>query len=525
MRRVCEGGIAYGRGLRAREWQGRKAHIERYFIKQWTDAEWTVANYGNVIRVIEEHYTQRKREVPVSFLYKYATALERVGRIEDCKKVLAEGKERVRDKESETYYLLLLAEGDLSGETGMFKESLAVLDMIRPEVLSPASHARLFVRYIFNFLELGDEEGYGEFVKKADKLPHEAGLVDQLLRVEYTKIGRMLDQGIYTPTKPMIRRGIRLAVRHKAYRSMCSMYMIASALYYEQGDYPRTLKFLDRTIQIAKNTNTPNWVYEYTVRYAYIYRKLGFYGNAIEKAEGVVRAVHGDPAYHRPYFASLTALFMLLTLINSPRAEEIRPELTSAAECVQAQNPLAFYHQALGRYYAKCGELSRALNEFERARNMFSIIRLQDDEVGACLAIASVLVTDQRLDEARKLLTDIRRAVEVTELEDLRAKYLTVQLKYRKESGATKQMIQECMDRCEKIRPLIRDFDAVHKLDAELFSSAIAIADHSRAFTAFDHCYKHVRHIVGNLSADYVADYVKDPDLVTMIEKYRSLKT
>ncbi len=80
LRRLCEGGVEYARRLKGAEWAPRKWLIERFFLKQWIHGESRVANYRNVVSVVEDHLIRRKREVPTSFLYEYAVALERVGR-------------------------------------------------------------------------------------------------------------------------------------------------------------------------------------------------------------------------------------------------------------------------------------------------------------------------------------------------------------------------------------------------------------------------------------------------------------
>jgi tRNA A-37 threonylcarbamoyl transferase component Bud32/tetratricopeptide (TPR) repeat protein/adenylylsulfate kinase-like enzyme len=525
LRRLCEGGVDYARRLKGAEWTARKWPVERFFLKQWIHAESRVSGYRNVVSVIEENLIRRKREVPISFLYEYAVALERVGRREDCERVLRDTERELASNKSETYHLLLLQHARLLYNAGLFSESLMKLDEVNPALLSLSSRARLLSIYILNYMPLGKEEECKRVLAEVARLPQEPELVDQLMRVEYTKIRRMLVAGTYTAARKLIRRGIRLAVQYKAYRSLCSMYFAASALNYEIGDYQRALRFLDKTIRLAKESGTKDQLYMYMLRYAYIYEKLGLFGNAIESAEHVARAVRNDTARQEQYFDSLIADFKNHLFLNCRSVSKMLPELVEVARRVQNQTRLAFYHQALGRYYSKNDEPDEALREFDTARRLFANSAMLDDLAGMEIETASLLVSRCRVDEANGLLEEAKVAVEAMESNELKAKYLAVELARLVKLGAGDEAIGQCMDRCEVIRPAVAEAGVALYLDAELFRSAVAVGEVVRAITVFDRYYNQIRHIVSNLPQKYVADFVSDPQLIKAIESYRRLKT
>jgi hypothetical protein len=83
VRRLCEAGVAFARRGKS-DW-----HLERFFIKEGLDAEWSVSNYSGILRIIDENFLLRKREVPVSFYYRYAYALDSAGQIGDLDRVMA----------------------------------------------------------------------------------------------------------------------------------------------------------------------------------------------------------------------------------------------------------------------------------------------------------------------------------------------------------------------------------------------------------------------------------------------------
>jgi tetratricopeptide (TPR) repeat protein len=524
LRRLCERGLEYVRGLDGDEWDAHKWPVERYFIKQWIDAEFVAANFRNLVNVVKDHVVGRGHEVPFSFLYKYSMALERAGEADECKRILAEGKEKLASGKSETYYMLLLQEGRMLCHAGLSAESLERLDKIEPDALSPGARGRLYVTYIHDFQDLGREESWRSYANKADALPQDATLIDQLLRVEYSRIRQLLLRGVYSSTKKMIGQSIRRASKHKAYRSLCSMYFMASNLYYEMGDYQRAMKYLDRTIRVGKQRVFPEWIHEWTLRYAYIYQKLGLYGNAIELAEGVVRAASADRG-HQQYFTSLTALLSNLVMINSHRANEILPELMRASQIVQDRFRLALYHRALGRYFAKNSNIARAIEEFEHARKLFAMIGMADEEVAAVTSIAALLISQKRFHEARALIAEMRTVVSSTESKEMLAKYSTVELSLRVAEGEDRTQIKDLALRCESIGAEISDVGVAMNLDAALFGAAVALNELEGASTVFDRYYRCARRIASNLPKEYVADFINDPQLTSLVERFRFLKT
>ncbi len=229
-----------------------------------------------------------------------------------------------------------------------------------------------------------------------------------LLRVEYNKIRRMLVAGTYSPARQVIRRGIRRAVKHKAYRSLCSMYFIASALYYEDGRLTSGNEVSGQDDSRGhRKRRHQNWVYDYNLRYAYIYEKLGLYGNAIETAEHVVRAVRRDIDRQLQYLTALIAVFDNLVIINSRRADEIVPELIRAAQ--KDRRLVTASRSIIGRLVVTTSGIPRfekALSEFETAEELFFEHR---NARRACvepeMARASLLIAQDRLEEADKVLS------------------------------------------------------------------------------------------------------------------------
>jgi len=302
------------------------------------------------------------------------------------------------------------------------------------------------------------------------------------------------------------------------------MYFIASAMYYETGDYTRAARFLDKTIRVGKENVLPERIHDYILRHAFINEKLGLYGNAIENAESVIRATDVDQG-RQQYFSSLVALLGIFVTINSSRAVDVIRELGLAVNVIESKYRLGAYHRALGRYYANEQNSKYAMNEFEIARQLFSEARMFDDLAETETAIASMLVTEGLVGEAEHMLGGAEAAIDKMESNELRAKLLSVELQCCIKKGASDEGIRGYLNLCDAIRPRITEVKVALDLDAEMFRGALVTGNIPAALVAFNRYFEQVRFVVSNLPQEYASDYVRHPQLNQVMELYRQLKT
>ncbi|UCG50423.1 MAG: protein kinase [Candidatus Latescibacterota bacterium] len=524
LRRLCEAGIDYVKKLRAQEWKKRKWHLERYFIKQALQAEWMVTNYGGVVKVVEDQFRRRKREIPLSFYYKYATALERTGKIDACWKILKDGKQLLKNKKSETYFLLLLEEAVALYNAGDFSESLARLEMVEPNALAPTVRARLYVTFMHNYENLGSKDEHRISMSEAERISKSANEYEQLLRVRYSRVMTLFNNSRFSDAKREISGSIKSAVKHKAYRSLCSMLFITSAVYYEEGDYAQALRYLDKTIGVAKDTGISDWVYEYTLRYALIFQNLGFYGNAFRSAQSVFRGLSQDYDFQQ-YFSALLILLDLCINVNSRRAKEYKALLDRVSARVQSKYRLGYYHRLAGDFQYMHSAYDDALEEYDGARRIYGLIGYTDDLARTEIMMAYAWLGKGVLGEAQALLATVEKTVEKMESKDILGESYALALAYYTAGRTDEQAIRRYLGLCESIRADIRDINVAMRMDVGMFKAASVLRDIGKATLFFDRYYTHVKKIVSNLpGAEYVDDYTKKNELTSAVHEFRRLR-
>ncbi|UCH83732.1 MAG: hypothetical protein JSW50_14990, partial [Candidatus Latescibacterota bacterium] len=517
-------GLGYVRKLRASEWKKRRWHLERYFIREWVEAEQMATNFGGLVRVVEDQFIRRKQQIPLSFYYKYATALEKSGDFDGCRRIVNEGKRRVGNTTSETYHQLLLEEANLVFRVESDKDSCHILDQIDVNVLSPYHRARVYVIYVLNYRRTGMMEKYTHFMNRAIELSERFGFTEHILRLNHEEGWLLLSNSFYSEAISLLRRSIRLAQRHREYRALSMVWFLASAVYYEEGLYQKALKLLGKSIDIAKQMGLEEQVSEFRLRYAMIHQNLGYYGNAIRYAESAKRSTRTRYDREQLFYATLI-VFESFICIHSSRAPVLKEEVDALVKQIREPYRLGLYYRLLGVYYYKKGECSNAWDACENARGIYKRIGYKDDVARVNITMVRILLKTDQFEKAKSLLANIGIIIGGMQSPDIKAEHALVSLERCVRSGADRGDVLQMINKCEEIRPNVMDANVALQLDLVLFRGCLVIGDYDRASGYFREYYDKIKSIVGNLPGnEYVTDFLRNADFVTAMEEFKRSK-
>ncbi|MEE9269774.1 MAG: protein kinase [Candidatus Krumholzibacteria bacterium] len=525
IREYCDAGIAFIKRLEADK-RGRLSWgLERYFIKQWVEAEWMANSNRAVVDVVRSHIVGRGREIPLSFCYKYGTALERSGEIKACKEFIAATKRRIRNKFSETYARLLLLEASVLHATGAYESSVKVLARINKDsaVLDSFTLASIYIVYMLNYECLGNKDLYDRYLSVGEDIADQNGHYELSLTASYSKILSFLNNSQYEKARVALRDSIRLATKHRVYRRLCSMYFLASAVYYEEGNYKKALKHLDKAISIALNMGMIELMNDLMLRYALIYQNLGYYENAIHIAETVKNQVSREYRSEQ-YFYSLLVLFDLHISLKNEKAALLRTELERLKPNIEAKYRLALYHLLSGDYYYHQTLYREARQEYTNARSLYEAIEYVDDVARCTIRMAHTLVQQKRYRKAEQILERMESKIKRMESKDLRAEFYMAHLALCCERGGDTRQLLQYLEICEEARVLISDINILMRMNALLFRANLKLGELARAVIFFKYYHAQVREITGNLpNRDYITQFVKSREFQALVEEFRQI--
>jgi tetratricopeptide (TPR) repeat protein len=520
IRRVCEEGISF-----VREQTGTGVpslwNVERFLIKNLIDVEWLVNNYRGLITQVETHLREKNRQVPLSFVYKYGYSLVSSGDFETCKLLVARGKNSSVACTSETYNSVLLVEACMFYESGDYQRSLATLNGITCESLRISMQARYYIYCMLVRQTLGDFDKHEHYMKLAQMTSKQANKNEYLLRINYNVAMFMLNQARHSEIKHLIRQSIRLANQQRLYRSLCTMYFVASAVYHEEGNQSQALKYLDKAIRLATDIGMEEHVNAYTARFALIYRSLGQYGTAMHYLEVVRR--RSSPGDRHHFFASVI-LLDVYTTINSRLAKRCMKELSKLSSKRTTDQALGLYHQFLGDYKRMAGKYDAALSDYSAALEIYEAVHDEDDAIRTRIAMGHGYLG---LGEPRKtasLIDELAKLVDGLQSRKIGTEYEMMKLSYRLHDRLGSEGLNQALAICESQRDSIREMNLRIGMDALLFQVYTELGDRKNAIRCFNQYYSSVKELCGSLpDPKMVSDYLAGQEFVGLVAKFKSL--
>ncbi|MCZ6766125.1 MAG: serine/threonine-protein kinase [bacterium] len=250
VRELCETSIEYLDTVADPEWKTRRAHLARHFIKSWINTEWSVGNYGGLAKLVRRYFPAHE-DVPLGFVYKYATSLERAGDVDDAIAVIEDGKRRSGGGRSETYNNILVHHASLLHGTGAHQDAIDLLETVDVDRVERSVRPRYYISYAVSNRALGNIQISKRYMDLTRKASRDVDDTDTLLRAQHYELSSLLSEAAYSKMKRQLRASIRYAAKRKAYRSLHALYFLASGAYYEEGEFRKAISYLRKSVRAA----------------------------------------------------------------------------------------------------------------------------------------------------------------------------------------------------------------------------------------------------------------------------------
>lgn len=522
IRRLSEDGIAYVRRLEAGPIERSFWHAERFFIKNLIDADWLVNNYKGVIAQVDTHILGMKREVPVSFVYKYGFSLVSAGEFDRCAEHLETWKRDLPGRYEQAFNNALLIEICMLHEQRKNDDALGVLDAINSGILQPNVLARYYTYRMLVHEEVGDFDGREHYMQLAEEACDRAGNTELRLRINYNVVQYLLNQAKHSEARQVARDTIRLASRERQYRSLCTMYFLASIVYEEEGLHTQALNFLSKAVGLAADIGMAAHVDAYLARYALIYRNMGLYGTAIRYCEEARRRL--PPTGRQYFFVSAIALDIHIK-IKSRRATAYLTELSSHPLYETAEQSVGHFYEFLGHHKHNAQDYSGALEAYMTAIGIYEGVRARDDLIRTRIAMGHSQLAIGNSTETSSVLDQLRPSVTGFEVGKIRDEYEILRLEYQLQQGVGSPDFRQALTQCQHRRDNIREMDNRVAMDSVLFRAHLAAGDIMAAERSFNALYSAVKEICANLpTPEYVSDYVSHPGFSDVVKQFQAIK-
>jgi tRNA A-37 threonylcarbamoyl transferase component Bud32/tetratricopeptide (TPR) repeat protein/energy-coupling factor transporter ATP-binding protein EcfA2 len=518
VRRLCQESILHIRKNRVNRGPLYGRYIERFFVKKLVDSEWSASYYKRVITTIEDSFGF-VGNVPTNFLYKYASALESSGNFDEARKVVGEGKKRAFGSKCELFSRLLLVEAALNYDTREFDRMLHCLETTSIETLD---HDSLAI-YYFLWMKVSDGLGRNGEESRYRELAQNEAIETQnfeyLIKIKYNTVLTHIRRMEYSEATQEIRQALRIAKKKRLHRSLCTMYFMASTVYYEGAAYDRTIKYLDKAIRVAMDIGMYDHVTSYTVRYSLSFRNLGHFDTAIRYLESTKRRLTSQ---NKDYFFAVLILLDIFNTIGRTLAEEAATEARTLVRSIRHGYLVALYHQLNGDYKCLNMEYDEAIAEYDLAIDGFGNLRVIDDAVRAMIAKGRCLLSMNQFDYCSTLVAEAEAKVGRFQSNEIRADLNALGLSFENVVGCPTGR-----------RTALCEGELANRLDvrirmrvlAALFHTYLSARDFPQARRRFQEYYSIFKMICGHLPGpEFLAEYSQGGDFAEMLKAFRGMK-
>jgi tetratricopeptide (TPR) repeat protein len=525
MRRICAEGIRLARSLRGKKWKDRKWHIERYFIKELIEAEWMVDNYRGLIDAVKRNIYGKKRELPIGFIGRYGIALARSHAEDDCLALIKYAKNKIGNKNSEPYILVLLVEAIQHYICNHQRTSLRILKRISNyAILSPNYRINVYTYLMLNYKYLGLSNEYRKYYSKLIRSSNEDDVPYARLLAMHVETESLFLRSYYTKARSKLRTIIKLAAGFKTYRLLYEAYFLASAVYFEEQQYTQALNYLGKAIQLSLDLGLKFVAITYSSHYAMIYQKMGRYGDAIRHAEYAMNRLTKKRDIYELFY-SLIILLDLYCSINNRKASTYMRKAANLSNQIHTLFRLGYYYFLRARYNYQAKEYKDAYKDYRTALNIYSAINQEDDIVRCYYGMAYICLNTNRYKEARSLLARAKKKSANMESIELKAEYYKCNLAYYYITRSNKRALNHYLKLCLGIRSHIKDILFAMDYDIMLFRVNARLGNIREATNHFRNYRNRIKVLLANLDNEQMrSELINNSEFVLLTRELELLR-
>jgi tetratricopeptide (TPR) repeat protein len=331
----------------------------------------------------------------------------------------------------------------------------------------------------------------------------------------------MFGKSKLTECKRLVRRAIAIASRGKAYHRLAEWYFTASAVYYEEGLYEGSVRYINKALQLSVSLGLVSEISELLVRLAMNYQNMGLYGNAIRHVQQANKAAHHNIDTAKGGVRVLFNLDIKLA-VNSKEVEVYKKAADRFIATFRGKPREGYYWYLVGLYHYKKEEMDMALNAFEKARKLYEESGLTDDAVRSGIKEAMVLTETGRFREAKHLNVHVNELRKRLESKNIEAEYWTQQLAYHYYARSQPRVIKHYLEKCEEAARDAREVPVLLTTDRMTFRARARLGDCQGARRIFKIHLRRIKKILSNMpDQEGASGFLNERDENLFLREYK----
>ena len=500
--------------------------VKRYLLKQLVETNWMLDDYDSLKTVAQKAYGPRYSYIPLSIAFKYCLSLIFHSEFDLASSVTGEMKKRYSARKCQAYNTASIIDAYILIQTGRLKSALSLSNEIErhARVLTQYQQCRLYSGLLIIYERLSDEDGIRNYVPVLEDITLRNGFHHEFQFCLLAPFNFAFNRSLLSECKQTARRAISIAARARSYRRLVDWYLRASAVYYEDGSYNRSIRYLNKALPLAERLGLVDDIASLVVRLAMNYLSAGAYGNAIIH---VNRALHAWSKDHHANVGAVIHLFAFEThlVAKSKYTDQHYKHATQYMKRHKGVQRWGFYWYLVGMYKHRIGDLSASVKALRSARGIFEREGATDDAVRSAFKEVIALLDMGRRSEASMLLGNIASRIPTLESANLKAEYWATKLSYQYSRRARKSVLKRYLKYCEDALVEAREVPLLLYVEKTIIRVKARIGDTYGAQVIFKSRLKRIKTILSNMpSREYAQSFLVDDDEQLLISEFRLLK-
>ena len=526
MRRACESALS-ALELQLETDLISKIYLRRrFFIKHLVDSCWVLSDYTAIQTAIDKYFLNHQSGIPVSLMLKYTLSLVSLGDPRQALAMASAIKSRFPKRDTVAHVTALLVEATVYSVTGRYSKALSILDEVanRQDILSEYGRCRLYMSYVTVYDTIHDQAKLLSTTAPLEALSEKSGFLHEYLTSQSARFSVALGNSELAECKKITKAAIAMASKHKLYNRLVYWYFRASNVYYEEGDYFRSIRHVNNALRLSEKLGYDYRVPELVTRLAMNYQGAGRYGNSITHIRNALTM------WDRSWDPSVGAVIYLFALeahliSNSRRSRSYWVKARRFISNHREVSRWSYFWYLAGLYHLHRNSRILAYKAFRKARLLDEKSDVRDDAARAGIKETFVLLDMMKFREAGKMLKKLESLCSSLESGNIRTEHKALQVAYHCAIRSRRRLIREKVDQCENEMHRAKEVPVLLSTERILIRAKLRLGDIGDASRYFNSHLRRIKSIVSNYAnEEYAQDFLNNEDEKLLMEEYRIIR-
>jgi tetratricopeptide (TPR) repeat protein len=500
LRTICEEGISALSTINSDRWQQQVLAVIRFLVVKLVDACWILNDFDTLRHAVSAQYKTSPHRIPIRTFLKYSLSLVYSSNYDSVLTTARAIRHAYPLQNSQAHVTADLVDAIVMLENAKLSNASALLQRVESfsSKLDDYGRCRLLTSYVILYDKLDNERASRKYIPLLERYSKQMGFIHEHLIGATARFNLSFKKSQLSECKAIIKRSVRLAMKHRMYYRLADWHFLASAVYYEEGSYAKSIHHVEQCLQMFERLGQAFKLPEMLTRISMNYYHAGLYGNSVRYIERAIRL------WNPQWNAAEGAVIFLFALeihiaINSKHVARYNKISKQYLDRHPEVSRWGYYWHLSGLHNHQLGNNALALKDFERSRIDEERKGAIDDAVRSGMKEAFALIDLGKMDKVGNLVLYLRKLSRSLESKNIEAELKVLELSYHYFKRSPRSVIKRHIKAVEDVRDQAKEVPVLLIIDKILFRVKARHGEVDSSKAAFRRYLKTLKSISDNI--------------------------